>query len=440
MNSNVNRIAQMLGLEIVMLTGLLSFQEAISGQPSDNAGGDPAALSNAKSSSSSPGGVSPSGGPVPQLPPKDAGMKVAGLQIREKSAPNEVIVSSMFEIEEYAEYACGLLQDDKMLYIVVRSKTAAEVPKVVAIASMVKRMRYKGGAHDEELHQYAKYEEEEAKKGPRVIKLDQPAKDPYRPPAALSIHLSKIPMPELQPRARPVERTVSNAPSRSSLHVPEPSSKRSGRSRSQEPRRDGEANLSSSGDRRTILSKNKPPKDSGTNKPPPKDSSFTPGALQSQGHHPRPPPRPHVQAPDQPSSSQPLSPRSSFWGFYNPGSVASPKTPTPPPPQHHQHHHRASSPPHGKPPKPSRQPSGGSNPTDNMPGHFPSAGGAAAKPPAPPPPPPQGMSSLLGGILPNSSSSSSSTQGGGTSNSLGTTASLMGSLGMHMYDRLTKRQ
>ncbi len=80
----------------------------------------------------------------------------------------------MFEVEEYADYACSVLKDPKMLYIVVRSKTTAEVPKVVAVASLVKRMRYKGGAHDEELHQYAKYEEAKSA-GPRVIKLDGPS-------------------------------------------------------------------------------------------------------------------------------------------------------------------------------------------------------------------------------------------------------------------------
>lgn len=96
--------------------------------------------------------------------------------ISSQSAPNEITVTSQFEIDEYAEHACKILADPKILYVLVRSKTASDVPKVVAVASLVKRMRYKGGAHDEELHQYAKYsEDDQGGKGPKVIKLDEPS-------------------------------------------------------------------------------------------------------------------------------------------------------------------------------------------------------------------------------------------------------------------------
>lgn len=72
-------------------------------------------------------------------------------------------------------------------------------------------MRHRSGAYDEELHQYVKYDEDKASgnKGPRVIKLDDRPSNPsnkdisYRPPTTLTIHLSKIPMPELQPKAKP---------------------------------------------------------------------------------------------------------------------------------------------------------------------------------------------------------------------------------------------
>jgi hypothetical protein len=49
------------------------------------------------------------------------------------------------------------------------------------------------------LHQYVLYDTVKPK-GPRVIKLDDDNRTKYRPPNSLVIHLSKIPMPELQPK------------------------------------------------------------------------------------------------------------------------------------------------------------------------------------------------------------------------------------------------
>ena len=60
------------------------------------------------------------------------------------------------------------------------------------------------GVSDEELHQYVLYDTTAAKKGPRRINLDSDNtknKTNYAPPTSLTIHLSKIPMPELQPKA-----------------------------------------------------------------------------------------------------------------------------------------------------------------------------------------------------------------------------------------------
>ena len=54
-----------------------------------------------------------------------------------------------------------------------------------------------------ELHQYVLYDTEK-KKGPKRINLDDDAKskDKYKPPSSLTVHLSKIDMPELQPKAQ----------------------------------------------------------------------------------------------------------------------------------------------------------------------------------------------------------------------------------------------
>lgn len=56
-----------------------------------------------------------------------------------------------------------------------------------------------------ELHQYVVYEQTKPK-GPKIIKLDDPkGKGPevenYTPPTSIMVHLSKIDMPELKPRA-----------------------------------------------------------------------------------------------------------------------------------------------------------------------------------------------------------------------------------------------
>lgn len=55
-----------------------------------------------------------------------------------------------------------------------------------------------------ELHQYVIYEQAKLK-GPRIIRLDNPKgknteMENYTPPTSLTVHLSKIDMPELKPR------------------------------------------------------------------------------------------------------------------------------------------------------------------------------------------------------------------------------------------------
>jgi hypothetical protein len=56
-----------------------------------------------------------------------------------------------------------------------------------------------GVSDESELHQYVLYDTVKPK-GPRIIKLDDDSTNKYRPPNSLVIHLSKIPMPELQPK------------------------------------------------------------------------------------------------------------------------------------------------------------------------------------------------------------------------------------------------
>jgi hypothetical protein len=63
---------------------------------------------------------------------------------------------------------------------------------------------------ESELHQYVLYDTvTPGTKGPRRINLDDndksKGKNKYTPPNSLIIHLSKIPMPELQPKTKPKE-------------------------------------------------------------------------------------------------------------------------------------------------------------------------------------------------------------------------------------------
>ena len=112
-----------------------------------------------------------------------------------------------------------------MLFISVRSAAVENVPKVLRVVEEIKRLRHKAGTssprdlvvwcsesragmdEEGELHQYVIYEQVKPK-GPKVIRLDDPKgknaeMGGYTPPTSLTVHLSKIDMPELKPRAAP---------------------------------------------------------------------------------------------------------------------------------------------------------------------------------------------------------------------------------------------
>lgn len=108
-----------------------------------------------------------------------------------------------------------------MLFVTVKSSSAETVPKVLQVVEETRRIRYKAGEtfpnalprlanalkglDDEELYQYVLHDFEEKKKGPKRINLNDDAeqKAKYKPPSSLMIHLSKIDMPELQPKSQP---------------------------------------------------------------------------------------------------------------------------------------------------------------------------------------------------------------------------------------------
>ncbi|KAI0272189.1 hypothetical protein BGY98DRAFT_922192 [Russula aff. rugulosa BPL654] len=192
---NLNRfdIADRKGLEITLLTTLLTFQ-------------DMSAANNTPSAESSvPSPVHAEA--APPLPPRPA-PKTGVDRVAEMHAmryePNEVTVDGEGSVENYGEYAEGLLADDAMLFITVRSASPADVPKVLQVVEHVKRLRHKqvnSGKLSEELHQYV-IDDNKPSVGLHRIKLDDPP-NAYTPPSSLTVHLSKIPMPELRPQPSP---------------------------------------------------------------------------------------------------------------------------------------------------------------------------------------------------------------------------------------------
>ncbi|KAF8994616.1 hypothetical protein BDZ89DRAFT_1085144 [Hymenopellis radicata] len=127
----------------------------------------------------------------PPLPPPRPPAKTGAL----RGEFNEVTVEQEGEVADYAQYCWNLLQDDAMLFVTVRSDSAEDVPKVLQTVEETKRIRHKAGL-DNDLHQYVLHDTLPSK-GPRRINLDNEEK--YATPKSLVVHLSKIPMPELQP-------------------------------------------------------------------------------------------------------------------------------------------------------------------------------------------------------------------------------------------------
>ena len=58
---------------------------------------------------------------------------------------NEVEVGDEASVEDYAQYAEGLLKDDAMLFITLTSASAAQVPKVLQVVEQTKRLRHISG-------------------------------------------------------------------------------------------------------------------------------------------------------------------------------------------------------------------------------------------------------------------------------------------------------
>ncbi|KAK1222126.1 hypothetical protein PQX77_015054 [Marasmius sp. AFHP31] len=208
---NLNRfdVDDRKGLEIVILTALLTFQDANeashlkeeppkgTGTTTPARGISPAGLLN----SLTPSVLTPPLVPPPPPKPIPSGVdRIAEMQAA-RDEMNEVVVEDEGGIDDYAKYSWNLLQDDAMLFVIVRSQGQEQVQKVVQVVEEIKRLHHKAGEEDP-LHQYVTMDAIE-QKGPKRINLDdQKGKTPYKPPENIRIHLSKIPLPELQPKVK----------------------------------------------------------------------------------------------------------------------------------------------------------------------------------------------------------------------------------------------
>ncbi|KAJ6558515.1 hypothetical protein DFH09DRAFT_532827 [Mycena vulgaris] len=200
---NLNRfdIDDRKGLEIVILTALMTFQDANDVHHTPE--GSSSSIPRRGSGNDMP--TSPVSGPPPApppKPPKKTGIdRIAEIQAL-RGQFNEVTVEDEGSVEDYGQYCANLFQDDAMLFVTILSAGADQVSKVLQVVEHTKRIRHKAGL-EEELHQYVLYDTQE-RKGPKRINLDDTdkAKNKYVPPESLTVHLSKIAMPELQPQVK----------------------------------------------------------------------------------------------------------------------------------------------------------------------------------------------------------------------------------------------
>ncbi|KAL7280938.1 hypothetical protein ACG7TL_005887 [Trametes sanguinea] len=333
---NLNRfdIDDRKGLEIVILTALLTFQDLNETYHTPRSDTSPT-TSPSESTANLAAAVSPTGlasrlglsrqpskllspPTPPAVPPRPAPRtgvdRVAELHAiriaQGEGDANEVEVGEECEVQDYALYA------ERLLNIIVKY--------LLSLAHL-------GIAEDEELYQYVIYDSRQAspqRKGPRRINLDDPEpKSPkgkdqarYAPPTSLTVHLSKIDMPELQPKATPTAMRKasgsgagSTSPTVSRGGVPEISDKDKRRAEKESKKADKESKKSA-----------KESKKGGKEKEPARD----PVVVQQPSGKLN---KPSTSAPSLPDrSSRPLS---TYWGNHVPPHQTHPHQPSPSPSQ-----------------------------------------------------------------------------------------------------------
>ncbi|KAI0351868.1 hypothetical protein OH77DRAFT_1438977 [Trametes cingulata] len=345
---NLNRfeINDRKGLEIVILTALLTFQDLNETYHSPQAGTSPSGSPSESSTTLVPAAATglasrlglsrqPSqllSTPPPAVPPKPAPRtgvdRVAEIHAvraaQGEGDANEIEVGEECTVDDYALYAERLLNDEAMLFITV--------PKVLRVVEETKRLRHKSGvAEDEELHQYVIYDTHQGSpksKGPKRINLDDPDpkskgkdKAKYAPPTSLTVHLSKIDMPELQPKVSPgnMRRPSGSGPAVGAGSAPAPVPEMSDKERRKAEKESKKAEKESK----------KGGKDGKKSGKKDKDAAPTPahGKLTKPASGPSSPGAPPL--PDRP----PHAPPNSFLGYHVPPHQTHPYQPSPSPSQ-----------------------------------------------------------------------------------------------------------
>jgi hypothetical protein len=150
------------GLEIVILTALLTFQDSSDvyhGPREEYSPSSPSIIPGIGTRKTSEGPPLP----PPKPAPKTGVDRIAEMQAIRREI-NEVSVEDEGAVDDYAQYCANLLQvrkfegtclsecsiflpqDEAMLFITVRSSASIQVPKVLQIVEETKRIRHKAGS------------------------------------------------------------------------------------------------------------------------------------------------------------------------------------------------------------------------------------------------------------------------------------------------------
>ncbi|TFY78489.1 hypothetical protein EWM64_g5524 [Hericium alpestre] len=225
---NINRfdIEDRKGFEIVLLTALLTFHDM---NDTWHTPPDPVPEPSPPRAKRATSIDAPA---VPPRPAKKTGVDRIEEMQNLRGEVNEIAVEEEGSVNDYAAYAANLFEDEAMLFISIRSSDSSYVPKVLKVVEQTKRLRHKRGQGSEtELHQYVLLDK--SSPGSRRIVLDDAPRSGgnYTPPESVVVHLSKIPMPELQPK--PV-RERSTTPERSGTSGQDRQAKKKDKGKSKE--------------------------------------------------------------------------------------------------------------------------------------------------------------------------------------------------------------
>ncbi|KAL1743225.1 hypothetical protein HDZ31DRAFT_41407 [Schizophyllum fasciatum] len=239
---NLNRfdIDDRKGLEIVLLTSLLTFQDYnIASKAPKGSVPTPATPPRANSadavvvpqwntappipassaeSSPGPRRRSTSMANVVDAPPPSAISRVAEAE-RGRSRFSVVRIDDDMNAKGYSQFCCNLLKDDTLMYITIRSSSSKYIDKTMKVAEKTSKAYSKlAASKGSDLHQYVSWDfpvaEEVDPKGKGKAKKKSKK---GTPPTAVIVHLSKRTIPELEPKLSAP--STEDVPSASSSHA-----------------------------------------------------------------------------------------------------------------------------------------------------------------------------------------------------------------------------